>query len=392
MSNVLVREEPVEPIEGRDAFLGTSRSAVLSRAANHLAMAIYAFNGGQASAQYQDDADELRVPHIERLDEEAAHWREQSALDELTNLALEHHAPDVEWQEAGPQLWDELSRTHQPTTLLALLNTRQHSEEKVEAAAAAAGLYAFSGGALTDSQAVLERLLAQSDDEIARAIAAVTLQPESAQAGVEPTPPTTDDAISTTIHGTWALVTDDGWYKPRAPMHSYMHETVSRNLYSRDGYYMWSGGYTDLDREEGARDLVRWRDKVTQSSRFDVVLAHSHGGNVALNALAAGAQMKLLVLLHTPAIHRPDEEWDRIRRNVGGVVAMRTRMDLVVMADSIRHREARGKFDPRKLPHFPVTGHWASGDAWFSHSFYVTRENWELYDLDDIVRARHALI
>ncbi|MFB7892158.1 hypothetical protein ACFC1I_08165 [Microbacterium sp. NPDC056044] len=67
-------------------------------------------------------------------------------------------------------------------------------------------------------------------------------------------------------------------------------------------------------------------------------------------------------------------------------------MDLVVLGDSLRHVENRLKFNPRKLPHFPVVGHWAHKDAWLPHSHYVTIDNWIGDDLSDIVRTRYALI
>jgi pimeloyl-ACP methyl ester carboxylesterase len=176
-------------------------------------------------------------------------------------------------------------------------------------------------------------------------------------------------------------------------MHGHIRDHASPNLYDDPGYFFWSGVYSDDDREQAAQDLITWRSVVSPSNdELDIVFAHSHGGNVALSAAAAGQRMRMLVLMHTPAIARGDDEWARIRRSVKSVIVMRTRADLVVAADSLRSGEGRQKFDVRKLPHFPVVRSWKHPDAWFSHSFYVSRENWERFDLANIVATRHRWV
>ena len=397
MSDVISLARPIEPVVGVAAFAQVTPAAIASRAAQYLGMSAYAFGGNELARGVQDDADMLAVPHVAAGGSDVEQWLNQDALDEMTDLAIQHHwgrswdgsyAPD-----GAAALWRELDTHHLPTTLLALLNYAQRSAHELEAVAAAGSLTAISQDRMVQPVTILKRGLA-SDDPLTRGVAAALSgwSMASEATPMQPTIPPVAAPTSTPIHGTWGLVTDTGWHKPGSSLHDHLRSTVTKNLYKHDTYFMWSGEYSDEGRANGARDLTRWRDVVSEAGWLDMVYAHSHGGNVALNSLAAGQRIKMLVLLHTPAIHRSDEDWETIRRNVGGVIAMRTRMDLVVLGDSLRHFENRLKFNPRDLPHFPVVGHWARKDAWLSHSHYITVDNWIGEDLSDIVRTRYALI
>ncbi|KRA25015.1 hypothetical protein ASD65_11710 [Microbacterium sp. Root61] len=397
MSDVIALSSPLEPISGVSAFRDTSPSAIASRAGQYLGMSAYAFGGDDLARGVQDDADALGVPHVQGATPELEGWFDPDALDDLTDRALQHHW-GRSWDgtydaEGAAALWEELDTTHLPTTLLALLNYAQRSDEELEAVAAAGSLAIITGQEAAQSSESLRRGFDSRDpltQGVAAALTGWTTTGEAAPA--QPSRPRIVGPTSTPIHGTWGLVTDTGWHKPGSSLHDHLRETVTGNLYDDDTYYFWSGEYSDQARADGARDLAIWRDVVSDTAWLDTVYAHSHGGNVALNALAAGQQIKMLVLLHTPAISRSAEEWATIRANVGGVIAMRTRMDLVVLGDSLKHFENRLKFNPRNLPHFPVVGHWKHGDAWLSHAHYITTDNWVSEDLADIVRTRYALI
>lgn len=396
MSDVHALENPLEPVPGIDAFRTESPSSIASRAAQYLGMCAYAFGGNEIASGVQDDGDALEVPHVVAATEDLERWADQSELDALTDIALQHHVGNVSLDEkdlaAAAALWEELSATHLPTTLLALLNLRQRSDDELEAVAAAAGLAIFSRGQLEKSISILEAA-AQSEDDLVRGIASAILQAPPSAPQPRMNPMWLGHPTSTTIHGTWGLVTETGWHKPGSPLHDHLRLSTTDNLYDDPGYFIWSGEYSDWARSEGAADLVSWREIISDAGWLDTVYAHSHGGNVALSAAASGQRIKMLVLLHTPAIGRPDEEWVTISGNIGGVIAMRTRMDLVVLADSLRSRENRQKFNPSKLPHFfPVVAHWKGREAWFSHSYYITLDNWIRNDLADIVRSRYALI
>ncbi|WP_434317388.1 hypothetical protein [Leifsonia sp. P73] len=400
MSDVGLADE-LEPLPGVEAFESELPSALASRAAQYLGMATYAFGSPAAAAALQDEGDELAIPQLAAAGEEVDSVRyAQERLDESTDIALaDRGLPGFDGgpgsSETASLLWQEVDGTRRPEVLVALLNLRQRAGG-VEGAAAAAALLGLSRGELRVSAELLSAA-AGSSDELERGIALAALGPEPVPGpapvpGPGPTAPVPLGAsVSTTIHGTWGLVADDdGWYVPGSPMHDFLRDRVRDDLYdSRPDYFMWNGGYSDADRGQGAADLPVWTRRVSpQNDRLDTVFAHSHGGNVALSAAAAGQGIRLLVLLHTPAIERPDAEWAAIRAKVGGVVVMRTRLDLVVLADGTRHWTSRLKFDPQKLPHFPVMVHWRRREGYFDHSYFVKRENWERYNLPDIVQSR----
>ncbi len=399
MSAVMSFDDSLEPVVGVAAFSDASRSAIASRAAQYLGMAAYAFGGDDLAQNVQDDANILAVLHVRNEALDLQLWSEPGFLDDITDSALRHHwgrSWDGSYDpEGAAALWEELNANHLPTTLLALLNYAQRSDQELEAVSAAGSL-----SVITRNEATIQSELMQrgsgSDDPLTRGVATAFMGGSDglAQSAMQSSLPALRliDPTSTLIHGTWGLVTDDGWHKPGSPMHHHLRSTVTGNLYDGNEYYVWNGGYSDQDRASGASDLSRWRDVVSDVDWLDTVYAHSHGGNVALNSLAMGQRIKMLVLLHTPAIHRSDEDWAKIRESVRTVVVMRTRMDLVVLADSLRHRENRLKFNPSKLPHFPVVDHWKHRDAWLSHSHFINVENWIRDDLSDIVRTRYALI
>ncbi|MET4639511.1 hypothetical protein [Mycetocola sp. 2940] len=389
----------LEPVHGVKAFRSNSSSAIASRAGQYLGMSAHALGPKELAQAVHDDSRELGIPRVKAPGPDQR-WADQSILDRLTNRLtgastdLFGRFNDGEYErDAAQRLWRNLSVAKDPDTLVALLNLRQHSDHDLEAVAAAAGLAILSGGSLELSNVVLKDF-AESTDDLIRGIASAIVRPP------RPLPPPVvadtntapyDTPVSTTIHGTWDLVTNNGWYEPRSDLHDHLRSTT-KNLYDDEAYFIWSGEYSAAARAQGAADLYHWQNIVSSAGWIDTIYAHSHGGNVALDAAAAGQRIKMLVLLHTPAIHRPDKEWKSINSNVQSVIAMRTRMDLVVLADSLMSREARQKFDGRKLPHFPITNTWARREAWFSHSFFVDAQNWIDYKLAKKVKSRYRLI
>jgi hypothetical protein len=263
------------PIPGADAFRADSPSAEASRAGLLLAMSTYAFGTDSAAADIRADADELGAPQLRPWADFSEDPWDQGRIDEYTDHVLEGYGERFDETSGDPDIaagiMDGFARGSNPSALIALLNLRQRSDSPVEAVAAAAGLRAYSGESLALSEEILERHLS-SEDELAHGIATATL-------GAAPPPPQTEipdprsggpvrsAQVSTTVHGTWGLVTD--------------------------------------------------------------------------------------------------------------------------AADSLQSRQGRQRFDPRKLPHFAVVRSWKHPDAWFSHSFYVSRENWERFDLANIVATRH---
>jgi len=97
------------------------------------------------------------------------------------------------------------------------------------------------------------------------------------------------------IHGTWAPT--ETWWKPGGDFWNYVNTHVT-NLYGKSDYFHWSGRNKHLARIDGARRLVSW----TKSRGFSSVniIAHSHGGNVAIMAAQLGLNIGKLVTLGTP--------------------------------------------------------------------------------------------
>ncbi|MEV8136147.1 hypothetical protein [Microbacterium aurantiacum] len=309
---------------------------------------------------------------------------------------------------AAAALYAEVTTTGDPTTLARLLAGRLRAATPVEAAAAAVALHAMMPdhpGAV----AALARLV-RSADPLARAIAQTaapaappapgTPAPTAAPAAPAPPAPTRSRAaVSTTVHGTFAMLGDTGsrWYIPGAPLHDHLEVRVGRNLYDGPGFFTWSGQYSDSARRAAGDALVAWTSAATDAGTLDVVYAHSHGGTVALNAASVGQRIRVLVLMHAPAVERMPGEWAAIRRAVDRVIVLRTRFDLVVLADTLASRlrppRSRTTFAQTDLPHELVDPAPSEVDApidLFSHDYFLRVPTWERERLADLVRRQSS--
>ncbi|WP_400993487.1 hypothetical protein [Agromyces sp. GXQ0307] len=402
MSEFMTRSDaPLEPIRGVAAFESESPSAVASRSGQLLGMSLFAFGDDQQAADLQADAAELQVPQVHRADPALAEFADDAMLEHLVHDLLAEHwpefpghldLPESERLSGAAALWSAVDRSHDPRVLTALLALSARSADDLEAVSGAAGLDRLAEGRLESAQVLLDRL-ADSPDAIAGAIARVmlnrpstALEPPVGGGSAESGGPST---VSVAVHGTWGMVGEDPWYRPGADLHTHIRREVSANLYDDRGYYIWTGGFSQRDRDDGARDLSLWRE-LNGYAEFDEIYAHSHGGNVALSAAAGGERIRMLVLMHTPALRRPDDEWERIARNIRRVMVMRTRMDLVVLADGLRNG-SRQRFDPQQLPHFELALHWAKGDGWFSHGLFVSEPKWQRYHIAELVESQRRI-
>lgn len=300
---------------------------------------------------------------------------------------------------AAAALYAEVTTTGDPTTLARLLAGRLRAATPVEAAAASVALHAMMPdhpGAV----AALARLV-RSADPLARAIAQ-TAAPAAAPAPAPPAPPAptrSRAAVSTTVHGTFAMLGDTGsrWYIPGAPLHDHLEVRVGRNLYDGPGFFTWSGQYSDSARRAAGDALVAWTSAATDAGTLDVVYAHSHGGTVALNAASVGQRIRVLVLMHAPAVERMPGEWATIRRAVDRVIVLRTRFDLVVLADTLASRlrppRSRTTFAQTDLPHELVDPAPSEVDApidLFAHDYFLRVPTWERERLADLVRRQSS--
>jgi len=98
------------------------------------------------------------------------------------------------------------------------------------------------------------------------------------------------------IHGTWASGED--WWRPGSPFPNYL-DSVTHSVYNGADPFSWSGRNSDRARIEGADILMKWTR--AHPAQELTVVAHSHGGNVAILASRNGLMIDRLILLGTPS-------------------------------------------------------------------------------------------
>lgn len=377
---------------GIDAFSENTPGALDGRVAQMLAMSTLAFGTREQVAALGSEADDLGAPRVQSSRRGLATIDlplDQRTLDQLTAAVLQQADPGLpgstsedQVQDIRRALWRVVERTRSAESLLALLNAEQRLATGLDQVAASAALSAVPGATFGRSQQVLESALL-SDEQRARELASVMLggnaEPESDISDVAPRFDAEETSSSIAIHGTWARLAADRWYAPEGALHQLIRATCSPALYPTHDYFRWTGGYSHADRAQGSLDLAAWLRR-RNIAPLTAVYAHSHGGNVALTAAAAGARIGLLVLLHTPALPRSDVEWVQIRRNVSRVVVMRTRLDYVLLGDGLRNGSAQA-FDQNRLPHRQLMPHVLDRRGWISHTTFVTHANWIEWNL-----------
>lgn len=145
------------------------------------------------------------------------------------------------------------------------------------------------------------------------------------------------------VHGT--LFTP---YRPAVPPHWWDHGGDLRTHLVNLGFpvssvappFTWVG-YSDNARDVAAQALKTWVDAHCPGAVR--IVAHSHGGNIAMRASNYGLDIDRLVLLSCPPddpLCQPDP------RRLGKVVSVRVPLDVVVIADQLRRgrpNSLRGK-------------------------------------------------
>jgi len=106
--------------------------------------------------------------------------------------------------------------------------------------------------------------------------------------------------IVTFVHGTFAR--DAKWTQPDAPLSVHIRKALGEDVYIN--VFNWSGKNSVYARTNGARHLA-WHLETLQSHHPKArhyVIAHSHGGNVALYAASIMQHCKIagIVCLSTP--------------------------------------------------------------------------------------------
>ena len=404
----MTTELPSQPlVVGEEAFRSRSRGASESRTAQLQCMTLFAAGEAEQAASIAADAEVIGTPGVEAPDFDSnSVLLESYALDYYTSAALNTKGGKSSWQPGAPSTaTDRIAMRRRIEEgggwleLAYLLNLSMTGPSHLERVASAQALDALSRGRNWRAREVLANAESTQSSVIA-AIAATSwparTAPPAPKAPGGP-PPSWDPypfgeksriARSVALHGTWARVAPERWYAPGHPLHSHIAAESSTNLYVRDDYPRWSGGYTADARRAGAEGLQRWVvDRKELILGIDTIYAHSHGGNVALSAAAMGLKIELLVLLHVPPRWRPDAEWQAIQNNVNRVLVYRTKLDAVVLADMIRAaaledepRTLSQRFDQTKLHHVDTEPHPIRG-PWFSHGHFTTLKTWTTKDI-----------
>lgn len=132
--------------------------------------------------------------------------------------------------------------------------------------------------------------------------------------------PKTADYVITLVHGTWAQ--DAEWPNENGPLARKLREALGgRVIINRFG---WSGENSYRARQEASKDLQQRLSKDVRQHRgaHHFVIAHSHGGNVALYALndpRLAKSMSGLVTLATPFLTcEPKNPWFLFQMCING--------------------------------------------------------------------------
>lgn len=197
-------------------------------------------------------------------------------------------------------------------------------------------------------------------------------------------------SLSIIVHGTFARLTNVNtrWYIPSAPLPQRILTDCTHDLYQGSLFFRWSAAYSESARQSGADDLLQWCAQ-RGSTDLDTVFAHSHGGNVVLNAIARGMRVKLLVLLHIPVLPRPDFEWDMIKNNTKRIMHLRTMFDWVVSMDRIKNNSRNNL--PSRLRNFRTLTAPLTARSQFSHGLYTQDAVWKSRALTNDVAYERSL-
>jgi hypothetical protein len=169
-------------------------------------------------------------------------------------------------------------------------------------------------------------------------------------------------------HGTFAALTR--WWQPNGDFYTYLDSLVPP-LKLHDPSFRWSGLYSDGARQLAAQQMADW--VVDQNLQRPDIFAHSHGATVASLATHRGLQLDRLVLLSWPV----DDQWFPEFANVQQIIDVRTRLDLVIIADG-----GGQTFTPPPAHAGKVASH---VNGWFEHGDTHEPAYWERHELPAVL-------
>lgn len=373
-----------EPRLGVNAFLDDSEVGYWSLAAQLVGMVVRMRGVDRDDEEEQRSLDDLLVPRLMPIDRMS-----RSQRSELDDTRWIGYYPDFRYRSTGIPgslpfnleavygrgLIDREARGEASLAALSLLATCLRHPAEIVRVVAAAGLVEFVEDGVADAEAVLAEGC-RSNSETVQVLAADALARSNpdhpairallrSNDGNEPSQPMN---TSLCVHGTWARHRSS-WWRPGTAFHDYIRTNVASDLYNGDDHFRWTGGYSGGARAAAAHDLGTWLAQ-HDVDELNFAFAHSHGGNVVLDAASTGmASAALLVLLHVPAIERTAATWTSIQGQIRRIVCLRTRFDFVVALDGSGHR-----FGPQ-VRDLTVPG------VWFSHDAMLNPKVWKKHNL-----------
>jgi hypothetical protein len=297
------------------------------------------------------------------------------------------------------RVWQRLRDSRDPYDSLGWIAAHLWSRHALLRAAAAASLAVVSPAA----QFLVPLLLrhAESLDDVERSLGEVGLRSlstetalASASASVIGHDPGTQDETSILLNGTFTgLCRPSHWFWPTGEMADLIRSDVVPDLYHDEhSFFWWGGAYSTPARDAAALQLDEWAQRRSMSN-LHVVVAHSHGGNVALDYLDYGGTIELLVLLHTPIIDREPTAWQGIASRVERVLILNTRFDWVVWLDRARawSDQRHSVFDhlESRIGHKAITLSGSITRGWWAHEHFTKADVWRRHNIAKLVSAQH---
>ncbi|MBX9363148.1 hypothetical protein [Streptomyces sp. WAC04114] len=380
------------PASGEDAFHEDSPNAQWSRAAQIVGLGLQLSGHAQTLEEWEEEVQELKLPVIHPfLGSQVTPDHVQTACETLQiRNAMSHGGfeSQQEEQESSLRLWREVKTNNNDidqAAAIALVCMSLRSSSDIVRIAAAASLAWIANPYLPE---VIEQLTQGCRSKVstiqymaADALHKVRPNHQALQAlidkeqqGREVNPLPAYESVphtSTIVHGTWAQ--GGTWWYPGSDLFEFLKAHVSPDLFHNvDKLYSWEGRWRRHSRTKASGELLAWA-RGNGIDYLETAFAHSHGVNVVLTAALLpddALETKLLVAMHPARVHRSEQEWNLIFKNIGGVLAVRSRFDLVVLADRA----------VRMFPPDSEKVHRYTMPVWFSHNPAIQKSSWEQKD------------
>ncbi|WP_146081197.1 hypothetical protein [Pseudoclavibacter sp. AY1H1] len=313
-------------------------------------------------------------------------------IDEQVAVATAMQRPDF-----VSSAWNRVLESEDALSAMAFISAHLWSpDENLRAVATAALSKIQPTATFLESTA---NVFAQSDDPDLRALGQVARRNLGLDRIARPSSPTSQLTQNGPLRPPSVLIGGtrsgdagpESWFWPTNPTAKQIQSSVASDLYtSTSSSFTWGGAYSQSGRVAAASQLSKWVTK-RDFNGLHRAFAHSHGGNIALDYLANGGRVELLVLLHTPVHARQKADWKTIRNNVGMVLVLSSTLDFVVWLD--RAATAPRSHSSLLRPLESVLGDKASTytpKPWFSHSHYTAASSWGSPELTHFVNYHHG--